>query len=478
MSTKLNALVKDDICALATPVGFSAIAVIRLSGPNALSILKGISKKKGIIKSHNSFLSPLYSDQEEKIDQALVTYFEEGKSYTGESSFEISCHGNPNIVKKIIDRLIQLGARLAEKGEFTFRAFLNNKIDLVQAESVLSLIESQSEKAAKVSLRQLEGHTSKLFKEFESDIIWCLAHIEASIDFSTEGLDVIDNNLLVKKLTDLSDKLKNLSNSYIKGQILKDGLKIALIGKPNVGKSSLMNVLVQADKSIVTPIAGTTRDTIEASTMFNDIKFIITDTAGIRETNDAVEQIGVERSKSEISKSDLKALILDVKSDNLEEELASMLDLLKNKNELNNFVILVNKKDLANSQNISELNDKIEKILQKTSLYPVYKLNKRHIFISALDSNCRNLVMDLIISQFESLDFLNESIISSSRQLEMINHAIDSLSKSINELNDGMGSEFIAQTLKDGLLAIQKILGEVYDDQILDRVFKEFCLGK
>jgi tRNA modification GTPase len=235
MSTKLNELKHDDICALSTPVGRSAIAVVRVSGPNAFVILKKLCPKLADpIESHKAYLSYIYLKNNEKFDQVLVTYFKDQQSYTGESSFEVSCHGNPNIIKKTLDRIIEIGARLAHPGEFTFRAFINNKIDLVQAEAVLSLIESQS--AARISFRQLEGKTSDLFKQSESDIIWCLAHIEASIDFSTEGLDVISDSGLIDKLKKQRVEFNKLINNFSQGQIIKYGLKVALLGKPNVGK--------------------------------------------------------------------------------------------------------------------------------------------------------------------------------------------------------------------------------------------------
>ena len=474
---QLNETKNDDICALATPVGRSAIAVVRISGPNARSILQGLCiKLSPEIESHKAYLAYVYNSQSEKIDQVLVTYFQNEQSYTGESSFEVSCHGNPTIVKKVLGRLIQLGARLAHPGEFTFRAFINNKIDLIQAEAVLSLIESQSDEATKISLRQLDGKVSDLFKKLESEMTWCLAHIEASIDFSTEGIDIVNDSGLIHKLKDLNEELNRLIEGFGHGQIIKYGLKVTLLGKPNVGKSSLLNTLVQSEKAIVTEIAGTTRDVIEAQTQYNGMAIYISDTAGLRETTDVVEKIGVNRSLAEIKKSDLNLLVLDV-TEPLSEDFKQNLTLFKGQK----FAILCNKSDLINADQKKQISQELAGLIGGVQKLPgslSFNFGKQVLFTSSIEMACRNDVLNLVLAQFESLDFLDESIVSSARQIEMVNMAKEYVEKSIAELSSGLGSEFIAQTLKDALLAIQKVLGHVYDDQILDRVFKEFCLGK
>lgn len=472
--TKLNDIKNDDICALSTAVGHSAIAVVRVSGPKSFQILKSLcTKLVEKVESHKAYLTYAYLNKNEKIDQVLVTYFKDQQSYTGESSFEVSCHGNPNITKKILDRLIELGARLAEPGEFTFRAFINNKIDLIQAEAVLSLIESQSEQAAKISLRQLDGQTSNLFKKTESDLTWCLAHIEASIDFSTEDIDVINDSGLIHKLKDLRAELNKLVDNFAHGQIIKHGLKVALLGRPNAGKSSLLNLVVQSDKAIVTDIAGTTRDIIEAQTHFSGVVLMMSDTAGLRETQDKVEKIGVTKSLEEINKSDINIFVVD-STEPLAEDFIKNIQLLNHQK----FLILCNKADLINEMQKRVLSESISNAMQNLPTPGVFSFVDQVLFVSCLDLACRNNVLNLILRQFKELNFLDESIVSSARQIEMVKIALGFLDKSISELEAGLGSEFIAQTLKDALLAIQKVLGHVYDDQILDRVFKEFCLGK
>ncbi len=464
---KLSAFKEDTICALATPLGPSAIGVVRTSGVKSLSILKALCPNisKEII-SHKSFVSIAFDKKNEKLDQVLVTYFKDGSSYTGESSFEISCHGNPLILKNILSRIIELGARSAEKGEFTFRAFMNNKIDLVQAESVLSLIESNSEKALKVSLRQLEGELSNQYEIMEAELIWCLAHIEASIDFSTEGLDIIDNDVLVKKLSALKFELDLQIKQFNQGQIIKNGLKVSLIGEPNVGKSSLLNLLVQKEKAIVTNVAGTTRDIIQADIQHQGLLFSFSDTAGLRETTDQVEKIGVAKSLDEAKSSDLNLIILDgsqqLPKKLLQDFFSEDSVFKKQKN-----IFLVNKSDLINDE---------QKYSIKSALENEY--HNQILFVSTFDQNSRENVFNFILQQFENLSFLDEAIVSSARQIEMIQASSEYIKSVIDEVNQGIGTEFIAQSLKEALLSIQKILGKHYDDQILDRVFKEFCLGK
>lgn len=466
---------QQTVCALATPAGAGAISVVRMSGHQSLDIIKkacpGLAEKN--LESHKAYYTKIKTNKNEIIDEVLVTYFADKKSYTGEASVEISCHGNPLISKVILDRLCELGARLANRGEFTYRAFMNDKIDLVQAEAVLSVIGAQSSSALKVSLRQLEGRVSTLFLNIESELIWCLAHIEASIDFSTEGLEVVDQQVLIRKLQDISLQLNTIIKNYVTGKIINEGLKIVFMGQPNVGKSSLLNQVVEKEKAIVTDVAGTTRDVIESSTLFQGLKIIVSDTAGLRDTSDVVEKIGVQRSLEEAAKADLCLYVFDASmgiSVDDEQLMASIP---------NSRVLFVgNKWDKvpeASKQTCSlETTKKLQQILSKN---PHVQENEV-LFLSALDQGCRVQLLQSVTSGFDNLDFLSESIISSARQLEMSGLALSAVNDVVSELQQNAGSEFIAQTLKGALLSIQKVLGHSFDDQIMDRVFKEFCIGK
>ncbi len=466
---------QQTICALATPAGAGAISVVRISGDQAKDIIlaacPGLKNKN--IESHKAYFTKLKNDKNENIDEVVVTYFADHKSYTGESSAEISCHGNPLITEKILNRLHQLGARSADRGEFTYRAFMNDKIDLVQAEAVLSVIESQTENALKVSLRQLEGKTSKEFLAIESEMIWCLAHIEASIDFSTEGLDVVDQNILIQKLKKIKQDLQKMIDSHKSGKILKDGLKIVFTGQPNVGKSSLLNQIVEKEKAIVTEIAGTTRDVIESATIYNGLKIIVCDTAGLRETKDVVEKIGVEKSLQEAASADICIYVFDASAGITKDDEKLILNIPNKK-----VLFVANKSDKLAPHVLLGSRTETTKKLQSLALEKPCLDQNNLLFLSALDQSCRDQLLLNITAEFKNLDFLNESLISSARQFEMSQNAELAVSNVVLELEQNAGSEFIAQTLKGALLSIQKILGHSFDDQIMDRVFKEFCIGK
>jgi tRNA modification GTPase len=479
---KLSEAQKNTICALATPTGQSALAIIRVSGEQSLEILKKLCPKlQKEIKSHLSYLSYIYDVKDQVIDQVVVTFFQSQKSYTGEQSFEISCHGNPILIKKILARLIELGARSAHAGEFTYRAFMNKKIDLVQAEAIHSLIVSQTDQAAKMSLRQLDGQISALLKKIESDLIWCLAHIEASIDFSTEGLDIIDDTILLDTLSEIESFLSTQINQFSKGQIIKSGLKVALIGEPNVGKSSLLNLLVQSEKAIVADVAGTTRDIIEAQTIYDGQIFNFSDTAGLRETADVVEKIGVSKSLLEVQKADLNIFIIDCASPSTSLFSDYILATYKSEKDFvqsAKFIILFNKVDLISEKIKSDIEELFSVYLMKQYGFSKEDLARKFLFVSSLELQDRQRILQTALDQFESLTFLDEALISSARQIEMVKEAYQLIGHVKAEMASGLGTEFIAQSLKEALLSVQRILGHIYDDQILDRVFKEFCLGK
>ncbi|WP_374031624.1 tRNA uridine-5-carboxymethylaminomethyl(34) synthesis GTPase MnmE [Bdellovibrio bacteriovorus] len=315
---------KDTICAISTPHGVGGISVIRVSGPQTLNIVSKICPfLPAHPESHKVYFGNLKNSQSgDEIDEVLATYFKEGRSFTGEEVIEISCHGSPLICQSILNQLVNLGARPADRGEFTFRAFMNGKLDLVQAESVLSLIESQSQQAAKLALRQLKGTLSHKLEEIEDDMTWILAHAEASIDFSTEGIEVIEENVIQVRLKKIEAGLKELVATFKVGRLLKDGFRIVLTGLPNVGKSSLLNLFLEDERAIVTDIPGTTRDVIHGDTTFEGVKFTFVDTAGLRdEATDLVERIGIQKSYEAQNESDVVFFVYDIEKGLGAEEL-------------------------------------------------------------------------------------------------------------------------------------------------------------
>ncbi len=464
---------RDDltICAVATPSGYGGISVIRVSGADAVPVSRKVFPSlPQKVESHRAYFGTvrdvLTSDT---IDQALVLYLAQGHSYTGEDTFEISCHGNPVICDRILKSLIAAGSSAALPGEFTYRAFMNNRLDLIQAESVLSLIESRSQKASILSFRQLEGHLSEKIEALEHDITWCLAHIEANIDFSTEGLEVSSASELIEKIQNSINETESLVSTYRKGKLIQDGIRVAFIGQPNVGKSSLLNLLLGFDRAIVDSTPGTTRDVVDADFAHQGQRYIFIDTAGLREqTQDHIEKMGIQRSQKAALESDLILFVIDAELGWSEEE-AKWFSTLP---EGHPVLFLINKSDKVSS---SQTRDNIMKNVQIATK----TLNSQMLFVSALDKRDRELILDRIhglLHLQESAE--NEVSLSQARHYENLNKALGFMRQAVESLKREDGAEFISLELKEALLCFQETLGKYFDDQIMDKVFKEFCIGK
>lgn len=512
---------KDTICSVSTPNGIGGISVIRISGSEALKIVSKLMKTPPkMIESHRVFLVNLVDFSNQSIiDEVCITPFLNKKSFTGEEVIEISCHGSPVICQQILEQLCKNGARLAERGEFTYRAFINGRIDLVQAESVLSVIHSKTELSSKLALRQLKGELSQKVKNIEDQILWCLAHIEASIDFSAEDIEIIEDHVLLEKLSKIDAEMQALISSFSTGKMISDGVQLTLSGKPNTGKSSLMNLFLQSDRSIISPIAGTTRDVIKDEFIYDGIRFILADTAGIRnETSDVIEQIGIQRAIKEQKEAQINLLLLDF------FENPSAFDenqfLFLKELDLKQTYLVLNKADLyfqtpvlkallnnwksffhsvkkpvsttwfnefllaVEDVNLRKLLGSLRKFLVSSfsaaTEEDLFSFFLNHIIIcSSHDRDTRKLILDTVKHQWVSADNQIENIsVSSARQFDDLRRAHDLLVKTKEAIQNRIGHEYIAFDLKDSLLAVQNILGIVYDDQILDKVFKEFCLGK
>lgn len=469
---------KDTICAVSTPHGVGGISVIRVSGPDAFLITKkACSFLPGRPESHRVYFGYLRNTQTgDEIDEVLVTYFQTGRSFTGEEVLEISCHGSPHICQSILQELISSGARPADRGEFTYRAFMNGKLDLVQAESVLSLIESQSTQAARLALRQLKGSVSQKLEKIEDDMTWILAHAEASIDFSEQGVEVVDYSVVQVRLKKVEETLRELVGTFQVGRLLKDGFRVVLTGLPNVGKSSLLNLFLEDDRAIVTDIPGTTRDVIHGDTSFEGVKFTFVDTAGLRDsTTDLVERIGIQRSYEAQNESDVVFFIYDLEKGLSAEEL-TILDSL----EPSRTYIIGNKVDrLKKAASAIETLDSLKnsKFFQKIQDKKDFSI-RRMFFVSALDKKARLNVLHSLVKEFADLQQENTVLISNARHFENLTRALENTVRSQMIVEKGLGSEFLSLELKESLIAIHETLGKRFDDQIMDRVFKEFCLGK
>ncbi|KYG70864.1 tRNA modification GTPase [Bdellovibrio bacteriovorus] len=473
---------KDTICAVSTPHGVGGISVIRVSGPNTYSIVSKIcSFLPEHPESHKAYFGSLKSlaqgnQEAEEIDEVLATYFKHGRSFTGEEVIEISCHGSPVICQSILQQLVLLGARPADRGEFTYRAFMNGKLDLVQAESVLSLIESQSQQAARLALRQLKGSVSQKLEVIEDDMTWVLALAEAGIDFSTEGIQVVEDSVVIARLEKIQSGLEELVSTFKVGRLLKDGFRVVLTGLPNVGKSSLLNLFLEDERAIVTDIPGTTRDVIHGDTSYKGVKFTFLDTAGLRESvSDLVEKIGIQRSREATGESDVVFFVFDIEKGISPEEV-TILDGL----DPQRTYILANKTD-----RLSGLPDRktVENALKNSKFFQKIGdlegfFKRKVFFVSALDKKVRAQVLDELVNEFADLQMENTVLISNSRHLENLSRALENTKRAKSVVEDGLGEEFLALEFKEALIAIQETLGKRFDDQIMDRVFKEFCIGK
>ena len=449
---------QDTIIALATPQGAGAIAVIRLSGSNAIEIVDSVfyhKQKLFHIESQKQVFGTIKSG-DELIDEVLVSVFRNPKSYTGEDTVEISCHGSPFIIKSIIELLIQHGAKLAQPGEFTQRAFLNGKLDLAQAEAVADLIASESKASHSIALNQMRGGVSNELAGLRESLINFTALIELELDFGEEDVEFANRQELNDLVQNLKLKIKNLIESFSFGNAIKNGVPVAIIGYPNAGKSSLLNVLLNEERAIVSDIAGTTRDTIEEILNIEGINFRFIDTAGLRDSEDVVENIGIERTKQAIAKAEIILHIYDVRDYDSEKNAVSpYIELIQKQNK--KLIHVANKMDLIESKNSFN---------QDTQISTKLKLG----------------IEDLKSKMVELLDknrFENSVIISNARHLEALKLAMASLKEVELGMTQKLSGDLLAFHLRNTLKHIGEITGNIdVDKDILGTIFGKFCIGK
>lgn len=452
------------IAAISTAPGNAGIGIIRLSGDDCFKILQKIfkPKNKGEIKGYTiKYGNIVKSENDEIIDEVLVSYFIAPKSYTKENMCEINSHGGIVVENQILEECLKNGAVLAEPGEFTKRAFMNGRIDLSQAEAVIDIINSKTEKEMMVAQRHLEGSLSKKIKDIQGEILNLMADIEASIDYPEYDIEETTNKKINDTLNSVEEKLLKLKNSFENGKILKEGIKTAIIGKPNVGKSSLLNLILGENRAIVSDIEGTTRDTIEEYINIKGIPLKIVDTAGIRKTNDEVEKIGVERSINNISNAELIIALFD-DSRAFDDQDQKILDLIEGKKT----IILINKIDLG--KNLIKDNEKLKKF--KNNIIEFSTINE-----TGLDK-LYNKIEELF--KLNELDCENTEIITNNRHKQQILYALEDVAKGREGLETHMPVDITGICLKDILERLAEITGENVSEDIINEIFKKFCLGK
>lgn len=455
------------IAAISTAPAIGGIGIIRMSGDECFEILNKIfipkhKEKIENIKGYTIKYGKVVNQKTNKIiDEVLVSYFKNPKSYTAEDLCEINSHGGIVVVREILELCLQNGAELAEPGEFTKRAFLNGRIDLTQAEAIIDIINAKTSREAQESANQLEGYLSKKINEIKAKIMDLMVDIEANIDYPEYDVEEVSNNRAEGKLIEVKKDLENLSKTFENGKILKDGIKIAIIGSPNAGKSSLLNSILKEERAIVTDIAGTTRDIIEEQVVIEGIPFKIVDTAGIRNARDKIEQIGIEKSKKAANEADVVIGVFD-SSVELNDEDREILKLLQKKKS----IIILNKIDL----NIDKAGNSPE-ILQASS--PVVKLSIKN------GDNLDELYHELIkMFNLNQINLGNELLITNVRHQELINKAIESTRMAIDDLKNDMPIDIISINIKQILEHLGEITGDNISEDIIKSIFSKFCLGK
>lgn len=450
----------DTIVALSTPQGVGAIGVIRLSGADAVAIVQRVFKGKDLRQQQSHTLHFGYLMQDDKVlDEVVVSLFLAPSSYTKENVVEISCHGSPYIQQKIIELLIDQGARPAKPGEFTLRAFLNGRFDLSQAEAVADLIASDSQAAHQIAMQQMRGGISQKLKELRTALIEFAALIELELDFGEEDVEFADRSKLHTLLHQIVSELNTLIQSFQYGNAIKNGIQVAIVGKPNAGKSTLLNALLREERAIVSDIAGTTRDTIEETLTINGLLFRFIDTAGLRETGDVIEKIGVEKSREKIRQADIVIFLYD-HCEETAEQLQSELSIIPPDKKC---IIAANKTDIYPERTVPATLNGIAVVALSA---------KKHDGLETLKKELTGMVLDGNVSA-------NNTIITNQRHYESLQQSLKAVQEVITKLHDQIPADLVAQDIRVALRHLGNITGEIDTDKdILATIFSKFCIGK
>lgn len=473
---KLN----DTIVALATPAGAGAISIIRVSGPDALKIVSPLflaKSKKALEKqpTHTLHLGNIMNG-ERTLDEVLVSVFRAPKSYTGEETVEISCHGSPYIQQEIIQLLIRKGCRSAEAGEFTLRAFLNGKMDLSQAEAVADLINSENAASHQVAMQQMRGGFSNEIQKLREELLNFASLIELELDFAEEDVEFANRDQFQELISKIQTVLKRLIDSFATGNVLKNGIPVAIVGEPNVGKSTLLNALLNEERAIVSDIAGTTRDTIEDEMSIGGVGFRFIDTAGIRETKDVVESIGIKKTFEKISQAQVVVYLVDssqiaVNRERL-REVKIEIEKIKNKFPLKPLLIISNKTDRLAEEEISNL---------KAELDQISEMNNRaqYLLLSAKSKQGVEELKEKLLEYVNTGALRNsDTIVTNSRHYAALLRALEEINKVEDGLNHDLSGDLLAIDIRQALYHFGEITGEITNDDLLGNIFENFCIGK
>ena len=450
---------EDTICAISTSVGIGAISIIRVSGKEAINITNKIFKGKDLkkVKSHTINYGHIIDDNK-IIDEVLVSIMYAPKTFTTEDVVEINCHGGIAVTNKILELLLLNGCRLANPGEFTERAFVNGRIDLLEAESIMDLINAKTEQSRQIAINTLTGEVSKIINNLKNKELKILSNIEVNIDYPEyDDIEVLTNEKILPELQKLKEEFTNVIKKSYDGKLIKEGITTSIIGKPNVGKSSLLNLLLEEEKAIVTDIEGTTRDIVEGQIIIDGVILNILDTAGIRETTNTVEKIGVEKSKELIEKSDLLIYVLN-NNEKISKEELEILEQIKDKN----YIIVINKCDLETKLDIDNLN-----------LNNIIKMSiKNETGINELKEKIKK------IYHLEKLQTSDMTYLSNSKDISLLKESLKYIENAIKSINNNIPIDMVEIDIKQSCEKLNEILGENYKDNLLNELFSNFCLGK
>ena len=463
---------QETIVALASPSGAGAIAVIRLSGKDAITIAESVfqsisGKKISNQKTHTIHLGHIV-DEGKTFDQVLLSIFKNPNSYTGENVVEISCHGSTYIQQQIIQLLLRKGCKMAQAGEFTLRAFLNGKLDLSQAEAVADLISSDNEASHQIAMQQMRGGFSSEIAKLREELLNFASLIELELDFAEEDVEFADRTQFKELLTRIEFVLKRLIDSFAVGNVIKNGIPVAIVGEPNVGKSTLLNALLNEERAIVSDIAGTTRDTIEDELVINGIGFRFIDTAGIRETKDVVESIGIKKTFEKIEQAQVILYLFEsLKFKVQSSEYIIEIEKIRNQFPLKPLVVVINKIDLLSEDEIQNIKEQLENLNVKLETISA----KNNLGIEDLKSQLLSFVNTGALRN-------NETIVTNTRHYDSLLKALEEIQKVRFGLDGGLSSDLMAIDIKQALYYFGEITGEVTNDELLGNIFANFCIGK